>query len=172
MLSLIFDFLGKTSYWTSFGIYISRYIVNICNICILRALFSWICFCKPITLHLENWISPSHWQDIICSRISFWPQSSQASSTSSLPSLLDIISWRISICGPVSPLRSSEIFSPQWQDFISPRICICLSTPRSLNFSIPLAEFHQLKILNMWACLSPIRNVVSSISLMASIISF
>ena len=67
MLSLIFDFLGKTSYWISFGIYISRYIVNICNICILRALFSWICFCKPITLHLENWISPSHWQEIIWS---------------------------------------------------------------------------------------------------------
>ena len=169
MLSLIFDFLGKTSYWISFGIYISRYIVNICNICILRDLFSWIFVDSPTTTTSLTWSQSSPvWSLTSLS----WPQSSQTSSTSSLPSLLDIISWRISICGPVSPLRSSEIFSPQWQDFISPRICICLSTPRSLNFSIPLAEFHQLKILNMWACLSPIRNVVSTISLMASIISF
>ena len=31
---------------------------------------------------------------------------------------------------------------------------ITLSTPRNLNFSIPLVEFHQLKILIMWTCLS------------------
>ena len=100
---------------------------------------------SPTTTTSSTWSQPSPvWSLTSLS----WPQSSQTSSTSSLPSLLDIISWRISICGPVSPLRSSEIFSPQWQDFISPRICICLSTPRSLNFSIPLAEFHQLKILN------------------------
>ena len=103
MLSLIFDFLGKTSYWTSFGIYISRYIVNICNICILRALFSWICFCKPITLHLENWISPSHWQDIICSS------------------------------GKISSAQEFASVSLHQEVWI---------------FSIPLAEFHQLKILN------------------------
>ena len=100
---------------------------------------------SPTTTTSSTWSQPSPvWSLTSLS----WPQSSQTSSTSSLPSLLVIISWRISICGPVSPLRSSEIFSPQWQDFISPRICICLSTPRSLNFSIPLAEFHQLKILN------------------------
>ena len=30
-------------------------------------------------------------------------------------------------------------------------------TPRNLNFSHPLAEFHQVKILSMWACLFPPR---------------